>query len=304
MTHRILYFQGFLLLIACAFHLYGEQEKPLDKDEEVLYKKIKRLEPLQKHLPPAKPGDWLYSHPEQGQTFAKYLNDNPVIPTAERPFLYIQPIGDFSKTQQKMIELSAKFMELYFEIPVKIAENMPLSVIPPKAQRQKFNTTQLLSPYILDRLLYPRLPQDAAAYIAFTASDLWPGEGWNFVFGQASLIHRVGVWSIARYGDPEKSVAHFRKFLSRTLKTATHETGHMFSMNHCIAWECNLNGSNSLEESDQKPIWLCLECVTKVCWARKVDPIIRFQKLASFCQEQGLQEEMTYYLKAIELLKK
>jgi hypothetical protein len=27
-------------------------------------------------------------------------------------------------------------------------------------------------------------PADALAYLALTASDLWPGEGWNFVFGR------------------------------------------------------------------------------------------------------------------------
>ena len=38
------------------------------------------------------------------------------------------------------------------------------------------------------------LPKDAFAFVAFTSSDLWPGEGWNFVFGQASMEGRIGVW--------------------------------------------------------------------------------------------------------------
>ena len=46
---------------------------------------------------------------------------------------------------------------------------------------------QILTTHVLGEVLKPRLPKDAAAYIAFTASDLWPGEGWNFVFGQATL---------------------------------------------------------------------------------------------------------------------
>ena len=38
--------------------------------------------------------------------------------------------------------------------------------------------------------------------ISFTSTDLWPGEDWNFVFGQASFEKPVGVWSLHRLGDP------------------------------------------------------------------------------------------------------
>ena len=44
--------------------------------------------------------------------------------------------------------------------------------------------------------------------LAITAFDLWPGPGWNFVFGQASLTERVGVWSMARNGDPDDESGH------------------------------------------------------------------------------------------------
>ena len=44
------------------------------------------------------------------------------------------------------------------------------------------------------------------------------------------------------------------------LITATHETGHMFSMLHCTAYECCMCGSNHREESDRRPVYLCPEC--------------------------------------------
>jgi WD40 repeat protein len=37
--------------------------------------------------------------------------------------------------------------------------------------------------YILHEVLEPQRPTDALAYLALTGSDLWPGKGWNFVFG-------------------------------------------------------------------------------------------------------------------------
>ena len=151
-------------------------------------------------------------------------------------------------------------------------------------------------------MLEPRLPKDAVAYIAFTTSDLWPGRGWNFVFGQASLRSRVGVWSIYRNGDPERSPAAFRLCLVRTMKTATHETGHMFSMLHCTAYECNMCGSNHREESDRRPIALCPECVAKLWWITKSDPVERYRKLAAFSRKNGLRAEADSYEKSVQAL--
>jgi archaemetzincin len=151
-------------------------------------------------------------------------------------------------------------------------------------------------------VLKPRLPDDACAYIAFTTSDLWPGRGWNFVFGQASLRERVGVWSIYRFGDPEADDAAFRLCLKRTMKVGTHETGHMFSMLHCIAYRCNMNGSNHLAESDAQPVWLCPECMAKMCWMTRCDPVERYRKLVEFCKQEGLQEESAFYEKSVSTL--
>ena len=164
--------------------------------------------------------------------------------------------------------------------------------------------SQILSTYLLDDVLKPRLPNDAMAMIGLTAADLWPGEGWNFVFGQASLVERVGVWSIYRYGDPEKDVESFQRCLVRTLKVATHETGHMFSMAHCTLFECNMCGSNSLAESDVRPMWLCPYCMAKLGWATGTAPERQFTRLAAFCKARGLKTEQDFYEKSLEALKR
>ena len=46
---------------------------------------------------------------------------------------------------------------------------------------------QVRTGYILDDVLRPMLPGDAAALIAFTNEDLFPDSSMNYVFGQASL---------------------------------------------------------------------------------------------------------------------
>lgn len=266
---------------------------------------IAKLKPLHEVKRKPKPGDWLAQHKEAGQTFSQYLKSRPATPIGKRIVIYVQPLGLFTKQQRDIVELSAEYLGIYMNRPVKILEDLPLSVIPQKARRvhPQWKVKQILTTYVLHDVLKPRLPKDAAAYIAFTATDLWPGRGWNFVFGQATFRDRVGVWSINRNGDPSTDADAFRLCLRRTLKIATHETGHMFSIPHCTAYECNMCGSNHAEESDSQPLYLCPECHAKISWATAADPVARYERLAEFCEQHGLKAEQTYFRKAISVLK-
>jgi len=273
-------------------------------DKLMLPSKFRKLLPLHTKLGPPQPGDWLDRHHEPGQTFRQYVHSRPIRPDARRRTIYIQPLGDFSKTQREIVNLTAEFMGLYFDLPVKIREDLPLAEIPARARRKhpSWGMDQILTTYVLHDVLQPRLPGDAVVFLAFTPSDLWPGEGWNFVFGQASLRQRVGVWSIYRNGDPEESDAAFRLCLLRTLKTATHETGHMFSMMHCTLFECNMCGSNHRAESDRRSIALCPHCLAKLCYATGADPQNRFERLIAFCKAHGLEPEQAFYEKSLQAL--
>ena len=265
---------------------------------------IERLESLHRPLGDPQPGDWLAEHEEAGQTFDEYVDVRPVTPTGRRSVIYVQPLGEFTPEQRRIIDLSAEYLGLYMTRTVKVTEDLSLSIIPDSARRThpEWGMEQVLTTYVLQDVLKPRLPQDAATYIAFTASDLWPGEGWNFLYGQAMFRERVGVWSIYRNGDPAESEEAFRLCLLRTLKTASHEVGHTFSMQHCTAWQCNMNGRNHLEESDRSPLWLFTECHAKLSWATNTPPIGRFGRLAEFCDRHGLDEQRDYYEAAAAVL--
>ncbi|MCP4219879.1 MAG: hypothetical protein GY765_34930 [bacterium] len=297
----------FFLFIFCLSTFAVPREKAGD-DNAGLVKYLETvrtaLHSLHREKLPPMPGDWLTEHNESGETFDQYRAAGPITAEGKRNKIYIQPLGEFTTTQRKILRLTAGFIGYYFALPVKVKEDIPLSVMPQRGRRVHdiFGWKQIHSGYILARVLKPRLPEDAAAYIAITASDLWPGKGWNFVYGQAHLKWRVAVLSINRNGDPDKSKADYQLCLLRTLKTATHETGHMFSIKHCTAYECNMCGRNNREESDRSPMALCPQCLCKLHWATGADLPARFKKLASFCNRMELFAEAAIYKNSIRVL--
>ena len=260
----------------------------------------KRLRPLQEPLPDPQPGDWLAEHEEDGQTFEEWLEFSPSTARGQRRVIYVLPLGEMNAAQRKVVDDSAEYLRRFFQLRVETLEPVSEDAIPAGHKRQRAHGLQLHSLYILDEVLYPRVPEDAAALIALTAIDLYPEESWNFVFGQASLKRRVGVWSMARNGDPERD---YRRVLERTLGTATHETGHMFSIQHCTAFLCNLCGSNSMAESDRHPLQACAECLPKVLYATRADPLRRYEELIEFCAERGLEGPAERYRSLLKAAK-
>ncbi|MCX7702623.1 MAG: archaemetzincin, partial [Planctomycetota bacterium] len=272
--------------------------------EKMLFETIEKLRPLHRKLGPPRRGDWLDQHSERGQTFRQYLRSKPYIPDEKQNVIYIQPLGEFTPAHRRIVQLTAEFVELCFGFKVETKESLPISLIPDSARRRHPTSgdEQILTGYVIENILKPRLPEDACAYVCLTSSDLWPGEGWNFVFGQALIGGQLGVWSIYRFGDPTKSEEAFKKSLLRTLKIATHEIGHLFSFEHCIAYECNMCGTNHLDETDRYPLLLCPECVAKVCYLSRQHPLTHYRKLSKFCKQNGLKDEHELYEKNIKAL--
>ena len=128
-----------------------------------------------------------------------------------------------------------------------------------------------------------RVGRDVLFSVAVTMVDIYPGDGWNFVFGQARS-GGPGVFSFARYYPgysfplpwtgadvaagaydasfddavrPLESDAARALMLRRSCKVLTHEIGHIFGIKHCIYYECLIAGANHLTEFDKRPLFLC-----------------------------------------------
>lgn len=251
---------------------------------------IKKLTPLAK---PFQPTDWSQRNPdEKPQSLDAYVASKPNRPNAERRMLYVQPIGELTQTHREVLQVVTELLVAFYALPVKLQEPVGLDVIPESARREhpKAGDLQILSTYVLDNVLKPRRPADAVAVLGITTTDLWPGKNWNFVFGQASLSQRVGVWSLARFGNLEQDKASRQRFLERTLKIAAHETGHMFGIRHCVHFRCGMNGSNSLPETDAAALAFCPECAIKLCWATGTSPADWFAGLVDFAKSHQLDE--------------
>jgi archaemetzincin len=258
-------------------------------------------------IPVPGPNDWLAVHHENGQTYDEFIQFVYNSPDEIHNVIYLQPIGQFRQDQSPSLDLLREFTAAYFVMNVDILPSIDIN---------RFDLTLRLNPYSQNRQILTgdilhnlnrNLPANAFCVLALTMEDLYPDPRWNFVFGQASLHDRVGVFSFARY-DPvfygESRGSRYQKLLlRRSAKVLVHETAHMFSLAHCIFFKCVMNGSNNLQEGDSRPLSLCPVCLRKLQSSIRFDVAARYHRLQQFYSNAGFnfeQDWVTRQLKKIE----
>jgi archaemetzincin len=258
------------------------------------------LRPMAKELGLPEPGDWLSAHKEDGQTFADYMKVHSKRRNHELTTIYLLLLGDFSSEQREVLDITQRYLSTFYQKPVKLHRQLPLDAIPEDACRihSSWGTKQISSAYVQQHLLRAERPEDALAYLCFTSSDLFSNSTRNYVLGEASFNDRTGVWSIYRNGDPTEGQEAFRRCLRRTMHIATHETGHILTVRHCTAFQCNMNGANSVSETDRHSLHFCPVCLRKLLWNLDAEPDAYLAGLEQFCREQELGEEVEWYAEA------
>lgn len=237
-------------------------------------------------------GEWLYEHKEKGQTFEQFLESKPIKPIKSKDIIYLEPIGKFSKLQRQQIELTKEYLEIFFQLKIKVLKDIPNDIVPLSKRRTGFeNNEQLLAGYILDSVLVTNKPKDAIVMMGITELDLFPSPQWNYVFGLASYKHKVGVTSIYRFQDGNLNHDNFDLCLTRLLKVSSHEIGHMFSLHHCIEANCVMNGTNNLSETDKNLIRLCSKCQRKLNHSIGYDNRKRLKELIVYFKKNKLNQE-------------
>ncbi|KAJ8796696.1 hypothetical protein J1605_017799 [Eschrichtius robustus] len=239
--------------------------------------------------------DWITSHPEAPQDFAEFFNDPyRKTPSPQKHSIYIQCIGLLGNTgsiSEEYVKWFKGYCEAFFYgLMVKLLEPVPVSAtrcsfrINDNTQNLQIHARQIL------KFLKKKKPEDAFCVVGIIMIDLYPRDSWNFVSGQASLTDGVGIFSFARYGSDfyishyedklkklqKKSSRDYSVFdnyyvpevtsvlLLQSCKTLTHEIGHIFGLQRCQWLACLMQGSNHLEDADQRPLDLCPICLCKL----------------------------------------
>lgn len=311
---------------AFTYHLQEEnkvlaQQKfimPTDKERRAALGVTKSLPPRLKaalesfedfeRTPEPGESDWLTDHPEMPQGYNQFVKSEPNRPDKTRNKLYFQPIGDFPKDESPSLKTLKECAELYFGLEVVFLDPITVKDINGKTRVNNYSRKKQLHTDPILNYLHKNLPKDAYCCLGITMEDLYPGKGWNFVFGIASLTRRIGVYSFARY-DPSFYGNKRKKgwktlVLQRACKVLVHETGHMFGYSHCIYFNCVEAGANHLEESDSQPMHFCPICLRKLYHSKKFDVYERYKKLNAFFKKHDLKKEATWTAKRLKRLEK
>ncbi|KAJ4460666.1 putative Histone deacetylase 1 [Paratrimastix pyriformis] len=223
------------------------------------------------------PSDWLREHRERGQTYQQFQTEGGSSPFNRCQTISIQPFvsggrqgdRDFPEDVAWVLPPLKQYCEAFFQLPVRVQPAVDLETSGFVNRRAPFPPHQRqwqTGPFLewLSHRQRDRIREGVLCEVAVLLEDLYPDPEWNFVFGQASLLDGVGVYSFFRYlpewnGGPPglHDPAARALFFTRCCKVMTHELGHIFGMHHCIHCRCLMNGSNHLGEFDGRPLGLC-----------------------------------------------
>ena len=166
--------------------------------------------------------------------------------------------------------------------------------------------------------LRQKIPPDALCMIGLTMLDLYGDETDLFVAGMAAGNERVAIFSLYRY-DPclSFSTEHWfevikdkkmseknrlRIILQRSCKLLVHEICHLLGIDHCIFFDCCMNGSGHLAEDFRQPMQLCPVDLRKLFTLVGFDITERYKSLQQFFQREGFKEEQDWVIKRLEFL--
>ena len=242
--------------------------------------------------------DWLANHPEKGQTFDAFRRSSLQRPDSTRKKIYILPLGEFPEDRSPPLDRLRDLTSIFFFLETVGLPAEEIGKLKLTTRKNGYTgQRQILTGDVLN-LLKERLPADAYCIVAVTMEDLYPDPDWNFVFGEALLAGRAGVYSFARY-DPafygKKRGKDYKSLIyRRSAAVLVHEAGHIFGLDHCIYFSCLMNGSNHLEESDSQPLFLCPVCLRKLQHVTGFEATARYRKLLDHYRKNGLEEEAAW----------
>jgi archaemetzincin len=174
----------------------------------------------------------------------------------ERRIAYIQPLG------KALPDLDVAFVRrallAFYAIDVRTLARaeLPKSAYYPK--RARYRAEKLLA------FLVQRMPSDGYRILGLTGVDISTTKGkledWG-ILGLATLDGAACLISSFRTKRRAKNAAHAR---ARLGKTAVHEIGHTFGLDHCPNRGCLMEDGRGSVLTTDREYDLCTDCRTKL----------------------------------------
>lgn len=251
-------------------------------------------------------GDWLSDHKETGQMFGTYRRKMDPLrrPHGTTDTILLVPLGrSFSEgPSARFLRHIIDYCSAFFSGMNVVALKKPLSLKDARRRENDFEDQQFLIEDLFSLLhthkdirAHPSC-RNAYCRLGVTLEDIYPGEEWSYVFGQAKPLDRVGVFSFARHSPlfyegvhatdawPSLSNRQVVAWLRACLRTMVHETGHMLGILHCVYYQCLMNGSNGPGDTAGRSSFLCPVCLRKLYLAlqdmpERATPVERYQAM-------------------------
>ncbi|CAN5590335.1 hypothetical protein BH10BAC2_BH10BAC2_20820 [soil metagenome] len=122
--------------------------------------KLSSIYPLKQ---PAQEGDWLYTRTDMYQSLDDYIQSKPTSTDSIRKKIYIMLIGDFDSAQMAIVTGTADYLHAFYGLSVDYIGVVKGAGIFGKSRKNPIQgQLQLSAREIMDSVLKPQLPEDAA----------------------------------------------------------------------------------------------------------------------------------------------